>query len=385
MEHLLNPRVKNIQISGIRQFFNMIQEYDNVVSLTIGQPDFPTPSLVKEAGKRAITENITSYTHNAGIPELRQAASAFVKERYGLNYDAANEVIVTTGASEAIDIAFRTILDEGAEVILPAPIYPGYEPIIRLMGAKPVFVDVRESGFRLTAKALEQAITANTRCVVLPYPSNPTGVTLSKEELQEIVNVLEAKDIFVISDEIYSELVYEGAHSSIAQFPSMRDKTIVINGLSKSHSMTGWRIGFLFAPAYIAKEILKVHQYNVTCASSVSQYAAIEALTAAKDAPRMMRHQYKRRRDYVYHRLTSMGLSVEQPTGAFYIFPSIKQFETSSFDFAMRLVKEAGVAVVPGTAFSEYGEGYLRLSYAYSLETLKDGCDRIEQFLQEKI
>ncbi|WP_342044032.1 aminotransferase A [Bacillus sp. OTU530] len=385
MEHLLNPRVKNIQISGIRQFFNMIQEYDNVVSLTIGQPDFPTPSLVKEAGKRAITENITSYTHNAGILELRQAASAFVKERYALNYDAANEVIVTTGASEAIDIAFRTILDEGAEVILPAPIYPGYEPIIRLMGAKPVFVDVRESGFRLTAKALEQAITANTRCVVLPYPSNPTGVTLSKEELQEIVNVLEAKDIFVISDEIYSELVYEGAHSSIAQFPSMRDKTIVINGLSKSHSMTGWRIGFLFAPAYIAKEILKVHQYNVTCASSVSQYAAIEALTAAKDAPRMMRHQYKRRRDYVYHRLTSMGLSVEQPTGAFYIFPSIKQFETSSFDFAMRLVKEAGVAVVPGTAFSEYGEGYLRLSYAYSLETLKDGCDRIEQFLQEKI
>ncbi|GAA3322785.1 hypothetical protein GCM10020331_044050 [Ectobacillus funiculus] len=202
----------------------MIQEYDNVVSLTIGQPDFPTPSLVKEAGKRAITENITSYTHNAGILELRQAASAFVKERYGLNYDAANEVIVTTGASEAIDIAFRTILDEGAEVILPAPIYPGYEPIIRLMGAKPVFVDVRESGFRLTAKALEQAITANTRCVVLPYPSNPTGVTLNKEELQEIVNVLEAKDIFVISDEIYSELVYEGAHSSIAQFPSMRDK-----------------------------------------------------------------------------------------------------------------------------------------------------------------
>lgn len=385
MEHLLNPRVKNIQISGIRQFFNMIQEYDNVVSLTIGQPDFPTPSLVKEAGKRAITENITSYTHNAGLPELRQAASAFVKERYGIQYDAANEVIVTTGASEAIDIAFRTILDEGAEVILPAPIYPGYEPIIRLMGAKPVFVDVRESGFRLTAKALEQAITPNTRCVVLPYPSNPTGVTLSKEELQEIVNVLETKDIFVISDEIYSELVYEEAHSSIAQFPSMRDKTIVINGLSKSHSMTGWRIGFLFAPAYIAKEILKVHQYNVTCASSVSQYAATEALTAAKDAPRMMRHQYKRRRDYVYHRLTSMGLSVEQPTGAFYIFPSIQKFGISSFDFAMRLVKEAGVAVVPGTAFSEYGEGYLRLSYAYSLETLRDGCDRIERFLQEKI
>ncbi|MFD3447941.1 aminotransferase A [Microbacteriaceae bacterium 4G12] len=383
MEHLLNPRVKDIQISGIRQFYNMIQDYDNLVSLTIGQPDFPTPSLVKEAGKRAITDNITGYTHNAGFPDLRIAACSFVKERYNLSYDFQDETIVTIGASEAIDIAFRTILEEGTEVILPAPIYPGYEPIIRLCGAEPKFVDVRETGFRLTAAALENAITERTRCVVLPYPSNPTGVTLTQKELADIVAVLEDKDIFVISDEIYSELVYEGAHSSIAQFPSMRDKTIVINGLSKSHSMTGWRIGFLFAPSYIAKQILKVHQYNATCASSISQYAAIEALTNAKDAPNMMRHQYKKRRDYVYHRLTSMGLTVEKPTGAFYLFPYVGQFGESSFDFALRLVKEAGLAVVPGSAFSTYGEGYLRLSYAYSLEELKEGCDRLEQFLKQ--
>jgi aminotransferase len=384
MKHLLNPRVNDIQISGIRQFFNMIQEYENLVSLTIGQPDFPTPSLVKEAGKRAITDNITSYTHNAGLLELREAACQFVKERYGQIYDPHHEAIVTTGASEAIDVAFRTILEEGSEVILPAPIYPGYEPIIRLCGAKPVFIDVRETGFRLTAEALKAAITEKTRCVVLPYPSNPTGVTLSKEELQKIANVLEKKEIFVLSDEIYSELVYEGAHTSIAQIPSLKDKTIVINGLSKSHSMTGWRIGFLFAPAYIAKEMLKVHQYNVTCASSISQYAAIEALTAAKDAPRMMRHQYKKRRDYVYHRLRSMGLQVEKPNGAFYLFPYIGNFGCSSFDFALQLVKEAGLAVVPGNAFSTYGEGYIRLSYAYSMELLMEGCDRLEKFLQSQ-
>ncbi|MDG4655746.1 aminotransferase A [Ectobacillus antri] len=384
MEHLLNTRVQNIEISGIRRFFNMIQEYDNLISLTIGQPDFPTPSFVKEAGKRAISDNVTSYTHNAGMLELRIAASNFLKERYSLTYEPIDEVIVTAGASEAIDAAFRTILEEGCEVILPAPIYPGYEPIIRLCGAVPVFVDVRNTGFRLTAKALASAITEKTRCVVLPYPSNPTGITLTQEELQDIATVLQDKDIFVLSDEIYSELVYEGSHHSIAQIPAMRNKTIVINGLSKSHSMTGWRIGFLFAPAYITKHMLKVHQYNVTCATSISQYAAIEALTGAKEAPRMMRHQYKKRRDYVYHRLTAMGLDVQHPGGAFYLFPYIGQFGETSFSFAMRLVKEAGLAVVPGSAFSEYGEGYIRLSYAYSMEMLKEGCDRLQVFLEQE-
>ncbi|PGZ99440.1 aromatic amino acid aminotransferase [Bacillus pseudomycoides] len=384
MEQFINPRVKDIQISGIRQFSNMIQNYDDLISLTIGQPDFPTPSLVKEAAKRAITENFTSYTHNAGLLQLRQAACDFLKERYDLVYSPEDETIVTIGASEAIDIALRTILEEGTEVILPAPVYPGYEPIIRLCGAKPVFVDVRDTGFRLTAKAIEKAITNKTRCIVLPYPSNPTGVTLSEEELAEIVTVLKDKNIFVLSDEIYSELVYENKHISIANFPEMRNKTIVINGLSKSHSMTGWRIGFLFAPNFLASQILKVHQYNVTCATSIAQYAAIEALTAAKDAPRMMRHQYKKRRDYVYNRLVQMGLSVEKPTGAFYLFPYIGNLNSSSFDFAIELVKEAKLAVVPGSAFSEYGEGYIRISYAYSMEMLKEGCDRLETFIQQK-
>ncbi|CAG9610981.1 putative N-acetyl-LL-diaminopimelate aminotransferase [Bacillus rhizoplanae] len=384
MEQFINPRVKDIQISGIRQFSNMIQNYDDLISLTIGQPDFPTPSLVKEAAKRAIVENFTSYTHNAGLLQLRQAACDFLKERYDLVYSPEDETIVTIGASEAIDIAFRTILEEGTEVILPAPVYPGYEPIIRLCGAKPVFVDVRDTGFRLTAKAIENAITNKTRCIVLPYPSNPTGVTLSEEELKEIVSVLKDKNIFVLSDEIYSELVYENKHISIANFPEMRNKTIVINGLSKSHSMTGWRIGFLFAPNFLASQILKVHQYNVTCATSIAQYAAIEALTAAKDAPRMMRHQYKKRLDYVYNRLVQMGLTVEKPTGAFYLFPYIGNLNSSSFDFAIELVKEAKLAVVPGSAFSEYGEGYIRISYAYSMEMLKEGCDRLETFIQQK-
>ncbi|MCP1124924.1 aminotransferase A [Bacillus sp. 3103sda1] len=384
MEQFINPRVKDIQISGIRQFSNMIQNYDDLISLTIGQPDFPTPSLVKEAAKRAIVENFTSYTHNAGLLQLRKAACDFLKERYNLVYSPEDETIVTIGASEAIDIAFRTILEEGTEVILPAPVYPGYEPIIRLCGAKPVFVDVRDTGFRLTAKTIEKAITNKTRCIVLPYPSNPTGVTLSEEELKEIVSVLKDKNIFVLSDEIYSELVYENKHISIANFPEMRNKTIVINGLSKSHSMTGWRIGFLFAPNFLASQILKVHQYNVTCATSIAQYAAIEALTAAKDAPRMMRHQYKKRRDYVYNRLVQMGLTVEKPTGAFYLFPYIGNLNSSSFDFAIELVKEAKLAVVPGSAFSEYGEGYIRISYAYSMEMLKEGCDRLETFLQQK-
>ncbi|MDZ5607295.1 aminotransferase A [Bacillus pseudomycoides] len=384
MEQFINPRVKDIQISGIRQFSNMIQNYDNLISLTIGQPDFPTPSLVKEAAKQAITENYTSYTHNAGLLELRKAACHFLKKNYGLHYSPENETIVTIGASEAIDVTFRTILEPGTEVILPAPIYPGYEPIIRLCGATPIFVDVRETGFRLTAEAIQNAITDRTRCIVLPYPSNPTGVTLSKEELTDIVAVLKDKNIFVLSDEIYSELVYEDSHMSIAHFPEMRDKTIVINGLSKSHSMTGWRIGLLFAPSYLAEHILKVHQYNVTCATSIAQYAAIEALTAAKDAPKMMRHQYKKRRDYVYNRLIEMGLTVEKPTGAFYLFPYVGNLTSSSFDFAIDLVKEVRLAVVPGTAFSEYGEGYIRLSYAYSMETLKEGCDRLEKFLKQK-
>ncbi|AEN90800.1 aminotransferase A [Priestia megaterium] len=384
MEHLINKRVKGIELSGIRTFYNMVSQYQDVLSLTIGQPDFLTPQHVKEAAKSAIDDNQTSYTHNAGTIELREAAAQFVKEKYDLHYNPADEVIVTIGASQAIDIALRTILEEDSEVILPGPVYPGYEPLIRLNGAKPVHIDTTETGFRLTADLIQQHLTSKTRCVILPYPSNPTGVTLSQQELEEIAALLSDKNIFVLSDEIYSELVFDKKHQSIASISSMREKTIVINGVSKSHSMTGWRIGLLFAPSYLAKHILKVHQYNVSCASSVSQAAALEALTAGKNDAVDMKKEYEQRLNYVYDRLVNMGFDVEKPTGAFYIFPSIQNFHSKSFDFALELVKEAGVALVPGSAFSSHGEGYVRLSYAYSMNTLREACDRIEAYLTSR-
>jgi len=380
VEHLINNRVKNIEISGIRKFFNMVADVKDMVSLTIGQPDFPTPEHVKEAGKKAIDQNITTYTHNAGLIQLRIAATDFYRKKYNVDYSAEHEAIITVGASEAIDITFRTILEEGCEVIIPGPVYPGYEPIIKLCGAIPVYADIRNTQFRMTPELIESLITDKTRCIVLPYPSNPTGVSLNEEELKEIAQLLKDKDIFVLADEIYSELVYEQRHVSIAQF--MKEKTIVINGLSKSHSMTGWRIGMLFAPEYLAKHILKVHQYNVTCATSISQMAALEALTAGIDDALPMKQEYASRRDYVFNRLQSMGLDVIKPEGAFYFFVKIPASNISSFDFCMELVNEAKLAVVPGSAFSEFGEGYFRLSYAYSMDTLKEGLDRLESYLQ---
>lgn len=381
MEHLINHKVKDIEISGIRKFFNMVAGTEGMISLTIGQPDFPTPLHVKEAGKQAIDDNFTSYTHNAGDLRLRQAASHFMKKKYKLDYDADSEVIVTVGASEAIDITFRTILEEDTEVILPGPVYPGYEPIIKLCGAMPVYADIRENNFRFTADIIEKHITERTRCVVLPYPSNPTGVSLSKAELTAIAELLKEKDIFILADEIYSELVYDQSHVSIASF--LRDQTIVINGLSKSHSMTGWRIGLLFAPSAITKHILKVHQYNVTCAASVAQMAAIEALTTGMDDCLPMKEAYLERREYVYSRLISMGLQVEKPDGAFYFFVKIPGRATSSFDFCLSLVKEEKIAVVPGSAFSSYGEGYFRLSFASDMETLAEGLNRIESYIKK--
>lgn len=380
MDHLINQRVKNIEISGIRKFFNLVADVQDMVSLTIGQPDFPTPEHVKEAGKKAINENITTYTHNAGLLQLRQAAANFYRSKYNVEYSAEHETIITVGASEAIDITFRTILDEGCEVILPGPVYPGYEPIIKLCGATPIYADIRNTEFRMTAELIESLITEKTRCIVLPYPSNPTGVSLNETELQEIAQLLMDKDIFVLADEIYSELVYEQQHVSIAKF--LKEKTIVINGLSKSHSMTGWRIGMLFAPDYLAKHILKVHQYNVTCATSIAQMAALEALTAGIDDALPMKQEYASRRDYVFKRLQSMGLDVIKPDGAFYFFVKIPVSNVSSFDFCMELVNEAKLAVVPGSAFSEFGEGYFRLSYAYSMDTLKEGLDRLESYMR---
>jgi aminotransferase len=383
LEQYLNPNAKNIQISGIRKFFNMVNGIKGTISLTIGQPDFPTPGHIKEAGIHAIKENYTVYTHNAGYLSLRQAISHYVHKKYDLTYSPESEIIVTIGASEAIDVALRTVLCPGDEVILPGPVYPGYEPIIRMCQGVPVFADTRDNQFKLTKDILEKYVTANTKCVILPYPSNPTGVSLTESELKEIAQFLKNKPIFVIADEIYSELLYDRPHVSIGRF--LRDQTIVINGLSKSHSMTGWRIGFLMAPENIAQHILKVHQYNVSCASSISQMAALEAITKGEEDSAAMKKEYKKRRDYVYDRLRSFGLEVVNPDGAFYFFVKIPEtVKQNSFDFCFQLAKEQKVAVVPGSAFSRYGEGYFRLSYAVSMKELQEGLNRLERFLKSR-
>jgi aminotransferase len=381
MEELINKRVKEIQISGIRKFYNMTLKYPDVISLTLGQPDFNTPEHVKEAGIKAINANKTKYTENPGLLELRKEISKYIKLKYGMDYDPYNEIIVTNGASEGIDSTLRTILDEGSEVILPGPVYPGYEPIIKMCGAVPKYIDTRKNNFKITAEDIGKNITSKTRCIILPYPSNPTGAVLTKDEVQKIADVLRDREIFVLSDEIYSELVYDRNHFSIASIPGMKEKTIVINGLSKSHSMTGWRIGFILGPSYLTKHIVKVHQYNATCASSISQYAALEAVKNGSDDPLAMKNEYKKRRDYIFNRLINMGFEVAKPDGAFYIFPSISKFNLSSFEFASKLLEKQRVAVVPGDAFSSYGEGYIRLSFACSMDTLNEALNRIERFI----
>ncbi|OXS63446.1 aminotransferase [Bacillus sp. V-88] len=382
MEQHINPRVRDIQISGIRRFFNMVSDIDDMISLTIGQPDFPTPQHIKNAGKAAIDGGFTSYTHNAGYIELREAAASFVKEKYDIEYDPATEVIVTNGASQGIDVILRTILCQDDDCLLPGPVYPGYEPIIKLCGANPVHIDITQNEFKLDAALIKDSLTPSTKCIILPYPSNPTGVSLSKEELKEIAELLKSRDIFVLADEIYSELTFDGSHHSIAEY--LREQTIIVNGLSKSHSMTGWRIGLIFAPEAISRHLLKVHQYNVSCASSISQKAAYEALTAGKDDALDMKVEYKKRRDYVYDRLVDMGFEgIVKPHGAFYFFVKIPDnVLLSSFDFSLALAQEKKVAVVPGDAFSPLGEGYFRLSYACSMEQLAEGLDRLQSFIQ---
>jgi aminotransferase len=377
MENFLNDRVKLIQISGIRKFFNEVAQFPKATSLTLGQPDFPTPQHVKEAAIQAIHSNKTVYSHNAGYEELRNAASSYLSEKYGLQYDPLSEVIVTVGASEAIDISLRSILSEGDEVLLPAPVYPGYEPVITLCGAKTVYIDTTATSFKVTKEAVKKAITDKTKAIILPYPSNPTGAVLEDHELEELAQYLKDKNIFILSDEIYSELRYNGPHRSIASYGGMREKTFVINGLSKSHSMTGWRIGLLFVPKELSQHVLKVHQYNVTCASTISQAAAIEALTNGKDDAIEMRDEYKKRLEYCCERLEKMGIPFEKPNGAFYLFINIKRFGLSSYAFALKLLQDYEVAVVPGDAFSSLGEGYVRISYAASMEKLETGMNCI--------
>ncbi|MFD2043933.1 aminotransferase A [Ornithinibacillus salinisoli] len=381
MKHLLNQQVQHIEISGIRKFFNMVSDETDIISLTIGQPDFYTPEHIKRAANNALIENRTSYTPNPGILALRQAISTYYEANYHVSYDPASEIIVTTGASQAIDITCRTILNPGDEVILPGPIYPGYEPLITLAGAKSIYVDTTQDNFKLTKSKLEEKITEKTKCVVLPYPSNPTGASFSKSELQDIVSVLKDKDIFILADEIYSELVYDHNHTSIASFDEVKEKTIIVNGLSKSHAMTGFRIGYTLAPKWLSQHMIKVHQYNVSCASSISQYAALEALVNGKRDTVEMREAYKQRRDYVYERLVKIGLTVNKPEGAFYFLPKFPIDKMNSFELGLELVRKGKVALVPGSSFSRLGEGYMRLSYAYDLTTLRKGLDRIEDFL----
>ncbi|PRO66888.1 aminotransferase class I/II-fold pyridoxal phosphate-dependent enzyme [Alkalicoccus urumqiensis] len=375
----INPLVENIEISGIRKFFQRVQQFPDAVQLTIGQPDFPTPGHIGEAAVQAVDEGRTTYTPNAGTPELRKAASSWAEKRLGISY-SWEEVLVTVGASQAIDITMRTILEPGDEVIIPAPVYPAYAPIITQCGAEVVYVDTRETDFVLTPEQLEKHLTSSTKAVLLPYPSNPTGVALTKPQLNGLYEVLREKEIFVVCDEIYSELIYDGRHISMGSMSGMKEKTIVINGVSKSHAMTGWRIGFLFAPSWLAEQMIKVLQYNVSCASSISQAAALSAVTDGIDDPEAMRDVFKQRRDYVISFLEELSIPVVRPQGALYVFPDITGAGLSSEAFAVRLLEEAGVAVVPGTAFSSFGEGYVRMSYACGEEDLEKAAQRIGSF-----
>ncbi|MGM8212272.1 aminotransferase class I/II-fold pyridoxal phosphate-dependent enzyme [Virgibacillus sp. W0430] len=379
---MINLRAKALQVPEIRQFANQIANIPDAVDFTIGQPDFPTPDPIKIAAVQAILDNKTGYSHNAGLLELRQAVASFFQDKYNFTYDPETEIVITNGASEGIDAIFRTILNEGDEVILPAPIYSAYEPIIQLCGAKVVYLNTVDTNFLPSPERLKSLITSKTKAILFNYPSNPTGTVLNKELLDELVAVIEKHELFVISDEIYSENTYSGKHCSFASYPSLKDKLFLIHGLSKSHSMTGWRIGYVLGAAHLMEHVLKVHLYNSICASLPSQMAAIEALTNCRNAPAVMNEEYKKRLAYGQERLQRMGLDVVAPNGAFYIFPSIKKYELSAFDFATKLLHEKGVAVVPGSGFTSYGEGFIRISYACSMDVLKEGMDRLEAFVQ---
>ncbi|CAM3397121.1 aminotransferase class I/II-fold pyridoxal phosphate-dependent enzyme [Cytobacillus oceanisediminis] len=377
----MNARVLGLETPGIRKFSNQLVHFPGAVNLTIGQPDFPTPAHIKEAAISSLYADYTSYSHNAGLLSLRKEVQSFFEEKYGLFYHAEDEIIITIGASEALDAAFRTILEEGDEVVVLAPAYPGYIPLIVLCGAKPVLVDTSANGFKPDLELLKQSVTNKTKAILFNYPSNPTGVILTKEEMEPLAEWLKAQDLYVISDEIYSENTFGSRHVSFAALDGMKERTILINGLSKSHSMTGWRIGYTLAPASITEQMVKVHLYNVVCAPITSQYAAIQALKFGRNDPEWMNEAYVKRRDYVYERLHRMGMETEKPQGSFYIFPKIPDGFSDSYIFATRLLHEGGVAVVPGSAFTPYGEGYIRISYAYSMEILKEGLNRLERFI----
>ena len=381
-----NKQLDKIQVSLIRQFDQAISEIPGVLRLTLGEPDFTTPDHVKEAAKRAIDQDQSYYTGMSGLLTLRQAASDFVKEKYQLDYNPENEILVTIGATEALSATLTAILEEGDKVLLPAPAYPGYEPIVNLVGAEIVEIDTTENGFVLTPEMLEKAILEQgdkLKAVILNYPANPTGITYSREQLEALAAVLRKYEIFVVCDEVYSELTYTGEnHVSLGTM--LRDQAIIINGLSKSHAMTGWRLGFIFAPANFTAQLIKSHQYLVTAANTMAQHAAVEALTAGKNDAEPMKKEYIQRRDYIIERMTKLGFEIIKPDGAFYIFAKIPAgYNQDSFAFLKDFAQKKAVAFIPGAAFGQYGEGYVRLSYAASMETIREAMKRLEEYMRE--
>ncbi len=384
MRDALSGKVKQIKPSGIRKFFDIVSEMDDAISLGVGEPDFDTPWHIREEGIYSLEKGRTFYTSNSGLKELKEEVSKYLDRRFGLKYEPSGEIMITVGGSEAIDGALRAMLDEGDEVILPQPSYVSYEPCIVLADGVPVIVELKEeNGFKLTRQQLEEVVTEKTKILIMPFPNNPTGAIMTEEELKPIVDFVIEHDLFVISDEIYSELTYSGTHASIGAFPGMKERTIVINGFSKSYAMTGWRLGYACGPKVILDQILKIHQFAIMCAPTTSQYAAIEALRHGDSDVEKMRNEYDRRRRFLLNAFQEMGIECFEPFGAFYMFPSIKKFGMSSDEFATRLLKEEKIAVVPGTAFGDCGEGFLRISYAYSIEDLKAALERIESFIKK--
>lgn len=384
MRNPLSKTITTIEPSGIRKFFDIVSEMDDAISLGVGEPDFDTPWHIRDEGIYSLEKGRTFYTSNAGLKELKIEISKYLDRRFGLSYDYNKEMLVTVGGSEAIDIAMRAMLDPQDEVLIPQPSYVSYVPCCVLANGTPVPIELKaENEFRLTAEELEAAITPKTKLLVMPFPNNPTGAVMEKKDLEAVAEVVKKHDLFVLSDEIYAELTYLDNHVSIASIPGMRERTIVINGFSKSHAMTGWRLGYACGPEVIIKQMLKIHQFAIMCAPTTSQYAAVEALRNGDEDVAMMREEYNGRRRYVLERFKEMGLSCFESFGAFYAFPCIKDLGMTSDEFATKLLQTKKVAVVPGTAFGACGEGFLRISYAYSLDDLRIALDRVAEFVTE--
>lgn len=382
MRNPLADKIIGVKPSGIRKFFDIVSEMEDAISLGVGEPDFDTPWHIRDEGIYSLEKGRTFYTSNAGLKELKVEITKYIKRSQNVTYDADHEVIVTVGGSEAIDLALRAMINPGDEVLIPQPSYVSYEPCAIMADAVPVIIELKEENeFRLTAQELRDAITEKTKILILPFPNNPTGAIMEKKDLEEIAEIIREKDIFVISDEIYAELTYKDKHVSIVSIPGMQERTVLINGFSKAYAMTGWRLGYACAPKEIMEQMIKIHQFAIMCAPTTSQYAAVEALKNGDGDVASMREAYNQRRRFLMNAFREMGLKCFEPYGAFYVFPCIKEFGMSSDEFAERLLSEEKVAVVPGTAFGDCGEGFLRISYAYSLDNLKIALNKIQHFI----